>query len=151
MQAINTIRIELDHPPINDYFCNSLGSFFEFEQTAETFGITTLPADVVHSFGNRPTNSVNIRIVQSLYSLNNILRVSICPVVHLSIVAYSSGEFMYTFLAESQKTEIAVAAVYTREETQLYLLFLTEDELYRKIKFTEEYSKPNFSLFAKVR
>lgn len=83
--------------PVDDYFCNRLGSLFEHEPTAETFGITALPSTVLLSYGIRPSSSpVNSR---GSFTPAELLRLSIMPLIVLPQVVYSSGDFMYRFLA----------------------------------------------------
>jgi hypothetical protein len=47
-QAINTIRIEIGHGSVTEYYGNSLGNCFEYGRTKETFGITSFPKDLVN-------------------------------------------------------------------------------------------------------
>lgn len=144
------MRIKLGHSPINEYFCNRLGSSFEYEQTKESFGITELPIDVKIDYKIRsktieePTTSP----VQS--TKGKLVETSLLPVIQVPHKGSSSSEFMYTYLAECQKTEIAVTAVHTDAEVKLYQEFMVDPEKRSLISLNGDKRIPNFKSFARL-
>lgn len=141
----------MGHSPVEEYFCNKLGNEFKYEQTKETFGIVSLPLSIMREFNIEPcVNDTPTNAVNSNFLKVNLIQVSILPWANLPTVGYSSGEFMYKYLAQCQRTKFAVAVVHTDQEIKLYHHFITNPEKKQLIKYFENSRKPDFTEFAKL-
>jgi hypothetical protein len=120
------LRIDLGHKPIDSYFSNHLGNTFEYLQTNETFGIASLPANLIHSFNMKPLEDSSLTRYHLFNSPQTLLDLSILPVAQLPVIGYSNANFVYTFLAKCQKISLAVTAVHTSEELSLFKKLLVE-------------------------
>jgi hypothetical protein len=56
-EAINTLRVEVGHPPLSDYFSNRAGS--AYSNTKETFGIVTFPLELLRSYRMNEYSTAN--------------------------------------------------------------------------------------------
>lgn len=118
--AINTLRTKLGHEPIKDYYCNRLGSIFEFEQTKETFGITALPVQISRQY-NLESLYTQSPTTTPYFSTKKLITLSALPVISFENGSYSSVEYLYKYLSECQNTKIAVTSVRTKKEIQLLI------------------------------
>jgi hypothetical protein len=126
------LRIELGHNPIDDYYSNRLGSTFDYQHTNETFGIVELPHSVIRSYNMNPSIDTITRDLSPMNTPQKLLQLSVLPASQLPVIGYSKHNFMYIYLANCQRTSIAVTAVHTPEEMLLFKNLLVErhDELF---------------------
>lgn len=144
--------MKLGHSPIDEYFCNRVGNAFEYQQTKETFGIVSLPLSIMRELNMQPANDgiESSTSNESNFLLSKLVQISVLPCANIPTIGYSSGEFVYRFLAERQTTKFAVTAVHTEAEIQLYHDFTTKPEKKALIKYTSDSKKPDFTEFAKL-
>ncbi|KAI9341092.1 hypothetical protein BD770DRAFT_399300 [Pilaira anomala] len=147
--SINTLKMKIGHTPVDNYFCNRVGNAFEFEQTKETFGIVSLPISVMREFDIEPAEST-VEPTESYFEIKNLLQISTLPSANLPIMGYSVGDYLYKYLAQCQKTKLAVTAVHTNEEVALYQTLITDPVHKALIKFRGQAQKPDFVEFAKL-
>lgn len=142
-ETINLLRFKVGHPVIDNYYCNLLGSSFEYQKTNETFGIVNIPIYVMRSLNMTPS-SMEIETVRS----RNLMLISILPLIKIPSIGYSQCSSMYKFLAQSQGTLYAVTAVHTNEEINLYdyIIKNRRDDVYT----SSEKDSPDFNLFARI-
>lgn len=125
-QAINTLRIEVGHSPVDAYFSNRVGNAFEYMQTKETFGIVSVPRSVTQEFDIEPATDEPADVTQiplhirQRSHLRELIQISTLPTSTLKAIGYSASEYLYVYLAQCQKTSLAVTAVHTDEEIKLY-------------------------------
>lgn len=147
--SINTLKMKVGHTPVDNYFCNRIGNAFEFEQTKETFGIVSLPVSVMREFDIEPAES-NAEPRESYFEIKNLLQISTLPSANLPLMGYSVGDYLYRYLAQCQKTKLAVTAVHTNEEVALYQALITDPVNKAIIRFQGQTQKPDFVEFAKL-
>lgn len=90
------------------------------------------------------------KVYNQTFSKDKLLELSLLPVVKLEIIGCSFKEFVHNFLANYQKTKLAVTAVHTDEEIKLYGEFMKNPEKRHSIGLTHEKSAPNFACFARL-
>lgn len=139
--------MKLGHTPIDEYFSNRLGSIFEYEQTKETFGIVALPIDITDKYDMIPAEIAPT----ASFSKSDLVELSLLPIVECDSIGSSSKDHMYRFLAKCQKTKIAVTAVHTEAEIELFNDFTQKDSsLKERIGISADSVKPNFEDFARI-
>jgi hypothetical protein len=127
--------MELGHPLIDDYCTNPLGGTFDYQQTNERFGIVSLPTSVIGSYNMKPSNGTSTRNMSLVNTAEKLLQLSVLPAAYLPAVGYSNSKFVYKFLSDCQQTDIAVTAIHTQEEMDLFKRLLVEkyEQIYTQI------------------
>jgi hypothetical protein len=95
-----------------------------------------------------PSASTSISPNAPVNSAVKSLQLSVLPACHLPKVGYSSNKFMYRFLAESQRTAIAVTAVHTPEVIALFNRMIIDRRF--QLFNSENATIPSFEAFANL-
>lgn len=95
-------------------------------QTKETFGIVSLPHSIMQEFDIEPATDEPADVTQiplhirQRSHLRELLQISTLPTSTLQAIGYLASECLYVYLAQCQKTSLAVTTVHTDEEIKLY-------------------------------
>ncbi|KAG2192012.1 hypothetical protein INT47_009299 [Mucor saturninus] len=144
--AINLLRTEVGHDTVMNYTCERYGSYLNFKQTNETFGVVDIPRTFGNSIGIKPTESLAPKKVN--VTKGRMTELASLPVIELPKIIYSSNKFKYKYLSNCQGTLNAVTAVHTKEEVCLFeILINTQGQESTSICQPFDSEKPNFELF----
>jgi hypothetical protein len=75
----------------------------------------------------KPSDDTPTTNMTHINTAEKLLQLSLLPAVNLPNFGYSNSNFVYKFLDDCQKTSIAVTAVHTPEEMNLFKRLIVEE------------------------
>lgn len=96
-----------------DYMSKRYGTYLNFSQTNETFGVVEMPQILSNEIDIKP---IEHKIEKIKITKNRIMELASLPMVTVLEIGYSMNKFKYKFLSNCQGTLYAVTALHTKEK-----------------------------------